>query len=310
MSKFCFSPEHLDCIGTIVTIGTFDGVHQGHRSLLEELLVVSFRLRMPSVAFTFSEHPRIVFQNDNKPFLLNSPGEKCDLLAGLGTDFVYLQNFTKDFSGLDPESFVKNILIDRLKMKAIVVGHDHAFGKNRAGNIGLLYELSKKYDFSIFQTQVLSDNGVVISSTKIRNLLSEGDLTLANNMLGYNYRIRGKVISDRKIGRELGFPTANIIPEHPMKLIPKAGVYIIEVFYHDEKYQGVMNIGNRPTFEGFDFQIEAHIFDFEGNLYGETLEVEFLHRIRDEVKFDNTGDLIQAIENDKEKALRYFGRLC
>lgn len=310
MSKLCFSPDKMACNANIVTIGTFDGVHRGHKALLSELVSVAYKMNFPSVVYTFSEHPRTIFQNAHVPFLLNTPEEKKDLLAASGVDAVYLQKFTTEFANMDPEFFVRTILIEKLCMKAIVVGHDHAFGKNRSGNLDLLYELSKKYDFKIFQTQVLVDDGVVVSSTKIRNLLVDGDLAMANDMLGYNFRIRGKVTSDHKIGRELGFPTANIIPEHPMKLIPKSGVYIINAFWGNEKFQGIMNIGNRPTFEGFDFQIEAHLFDFDRNLYDEILEVEMLHRVRDEKKFENQGDLISAIESDKEKALRYFGRLC
>lgn len=297
--------------GTCITVGTFDGIHRGHNAILSFLRNIAANKHLKSLIFTFDKHPRYVLKKDeNLLKLLNTFEEKALILKEKGIDYLYIQEFNKAFYSMEASEFIKQILVGKLNMKALVVGHDHSFGKDRAGNITLLKEMSEKYGFSVHQLSAVSNSGFAISSTKIRSLLLDGDLALANEMLGYKYSLTGTVVPGRGIGKDLGFPTANIKVNHPDKLLPAPGVYIIKVHIDAEVFQGILNIGTRPTFEGKDQHIEAHIFDFDGDLYTKEVKIEFLLRIRDEMKFDGLDALIEQIEKDKYKALHYFNRVC
>ncbi|PKP03049.1 MAG: riboflavin biosynthesis protein RibF [Bacteroidetes bacterium HGW-Bacteroidetes-6] len=297
--------------GTCITVGTFDGVHTGHTEILRFLKSIAGQNHLPSLVFTFTSHPRFVLNKDAEELkLLTTPDEKQQLLENSGVDFFFEQDFTEQFAKLSASEFVVEILIKKLGMKSLVVGHDHLFGKNREGNFALLQKLSTQHQFSLHQIPAVSNAGFNVSSTKIRNLLSDGDVALANEMLGYNYSFSGEVIQGFGIGRELGFPTANINRSEINKMLPAAGVYIIKAMLDNEIHDGLLNIGTRPTFNGNNVQIEAHLFDFDKIIYGEKLKIEFLLFLRPELKFESKNELVLQIRKDRDKALQYFGRIC
>lgn len=297
--------------GTCVTVGTFDGVHLGHSEILRFLKSVSIQNKIDSVVFTFGTHPRHVLKSDSSDLkILTTLDEKAQLISRFGIDYLYVQDFTPEFSSMQAEEFIFKILVGKLKMKSLVVGHDHLFGKDRGGNFALLSELSDKYGFSLIQIPAISNSGFNISSTKIRNLLASADIQMANDMLGYNYSFTGEVIKGFGIGRELGFPTANLKLQDPLKILPTPGVYIVKAIYDSEAYEGILNIGNRPTFNGNGIQIEAHLFDFDKHVYEKQLTIEFLLFLRKEIKFDSREELVSQIRKDRDRAFNYFGRIC
>jgi len=297
--------------GTCITVGTFDGVHLGHAEILRFLKSLSDQKKIPALVFTFGNHPRYVLKEDAAELkMLTTSDEKARLIGNFGIDYLYVQDFTPEFAALQAEEFVSEILIGKLKMKSLVVGHDHLFGKDRSGNFALLSELSDKYGFSLIQIPAISNEGFNVSSTKIRNLLAAADIQLANAMLGYHYSFTGKVIKGFGIGRELGFPTANLKPLSAQKILPPPGVYIIKATHDGDSFEGIINIGRRPTFEGDQIQVEAHLFDFDKVVYGELLTIEFLLFLREETKFESIDLLIQQIRKDRDCAFKYFGRIC
>ncbi|HBG69700.1 MAG: riboflavin biosynthesis protein RibF [Bacteroidetes bacterium GWF2_43_63] len=297
--------------GTCVTVGTFDGVHLGHSEILRFLKSVSIQNKLDSVVFTFGTHPRFVLKSDSSDLkILSTPDEKAQLISRFGIDYLYVQDFTPEFSSMQAEKFISEILVGKLKMKSLVVGHDHLFGKDRIGNFALLSELSDKYGFSLIQIPAISNSGFNISSTKIRNLLSSADIQMANDMLGYNYSFTGDVIKGFGIGRELGFPTANLKLQDPQKILPAPGVYIIKAMHDSESFEGIINIGSRPTFEGSGMHIEAHLFDFDKIVYDDQLTIEFLLFLREEIKFNSREELVSQIRKDRDRAFKYFGRIC
>lgn len=297
--------------GTCITVGTFDGVHLGHAEILRFLKSVSKNHQLASIVFTFGTHPRYVLKSDAGELkMLTTLNEKAHLISLFDIDFLYVQEFTPDFSSISAEKFIADILIGKLNMKSLVVGHDHLFGKDRSGNFALLSELSDKYGFSLIQIPAISSSGFNISSTKIRNLIASSDIQLANTMLGYNYSFTGEVVKGFGIGRELGFPTANMRLSDSHKILPPPGVYIIKAKHASDMYEGIINIGIRPTFEGDNTQIEAHLFDFDKHVYGELLTIEFLLFLREEIKFDSRENLISQIRKDRDAAFKYFGRIC
>jgi len=294
---------------TILTLGTFDGVHIGHQSILDKLKKATHHGYYESVVLTFFPHPRMVLQQDTSIKLLNTIDEKAELLDKFGIDNLIIHPFDAAFSNLSAEEFVKEILVDRLNIHKIIIGHDHRFGKNRTADIGDLISFGKKYGFEVEQINAHEIDEIAISSTKIRKALMEGNIKLANQFLGYSYFISGKVIEGKKIGRTLGFPTANIQINESYKLLPKNGVYIVFSEINDIPYFGMMNIGNNPTIGENEQSIEVHYFDMSENIYNKKLKISILEHIRDERKFNSLSDLQAQLEKDKLFSLNYIQNL-
>ena len=294
---------------TIITIGTFDGVHLGHQSILKKVVEAKENNTYESSLLTFFPHPRMVLQQDTSIKLLNTIDEKAELLDKFGIDNLIIHPFDAAFSNLSAEEFVKEILVDRLNIHKIIIGHDHRFGKNRTADISDLILFGKKYGFEVEQINAHEIDEIAISSTKIRKALMEGNIKLANQFLGYSYFISGKVIEGKKIGRTLGFPTANIQINESYKLLPKNGVYIVSSEINDILYFGMMNIGNNPTLGENEQSIEVHYFDMSENIYNKKLKISILEHIRDEQKFNSLTDLQAQLEKDKLFSLNYIQNL-
>ena len=284
---------------TVVTIGTFDGVHLGHRYIINQLNKIAEREGAESVLLTFSPHPRIVLQDNNVSIkLIDTLDEKKKKLDEIGLDHLIIQKFTREFSRTKYINFVRDILIKKLNVDHLVIGYDHHFGRNREGSIKELLELSELYNFKLEQIPPQKDNDIAVSSTKIRKLIGEGNISMANKYLCHNFILIGKVIDGKKIGRKIGYPTVNIeIDEN--KLLPKAGVYAVEIEINNSNYCAMLNIGQ------FDNKVEAHIFDFSSNLYGKEIIIKFCSWIRDPMIFNDNLELQRQLKID-EKAIRLF----
>lgn len=291
---------------TIVTIGTFDGVHVGHQKILEKLISDAKKQRRKSVLLTFFPHPRMVLQKEVNIELINTIQEKASLLENIGLDYLIIHPFSKEFSRLTALDFVRDILVNQLKTSKLVIGYDHHFGKNREGNINQLREYSTLYGFEIEEIPAQDIDDVSISSTKIRRALHEGNLKTANRFLGYHFSIIGKVVNGKQLGGKIGFPTANIDVKEDYKLIPKTGVYVVRSVIDTIVVNGMMNIGYRPTVDGKHQTIEVHFFDFDQDLYGQELHIELLYFLRDEQKFDSVEALIDQLKKDKLSSLNFL----
>lgn len=291
-----------------ITLGTFDGVHLGHRKIISALLSKARASGLRSVLLTFAPHPRtVVGKKDSAPVrLLTTTEEKLALLSELGLDCVIVVEFTKAFSELSPEEFVEKILLKEFGLAAMVIGYDHGFGRDRSGTLQTLERLSAKHSFSVEVIEELILSGRAVSSTQIRSLLSSGRLSEANMLLGSPYRITGKVIEGEQRGRLIGFPTANLEIADSLKLVPSVGVYVADALLGDTKHRAMVNIGYRPTVSNAArLSIEAHILNFSGNLYGRLLTTELLSRLRDEQKFPNLDALKAQLEIDKRFAAAF-----
>ena len=291
---------------TIVTIGTFDGIHIGHQKILKDLIKTAKKEGKKSVLLTFFPHPRMVLQKDNKILLLNTIEEKSGLLEKMGLDYLIIHPFSREFSRLTALDFVRDILVNKLNTSRLIIGYDHHFGKNREGNIHQLKEYSLLYDFKVEEIPAQDIDDVSVSSTKIRTALKEGNLKTANNYLGYHYMLNGTVVSGKKLGGTIGFPTANLEIKEPYKLVPKTGVYIIKTHINTVLYTGIMNIGFNPTVLGKHQTIEAHLFDFNEDLYGKEIMIEFIYFLREEHKFKSIEELVVQLNIDKENAISYL----
>ncbi|BCY27645.1 riboflavin biosynthesis protein [Flavobacterium okayamense] len=287
-------------------MGTFDGVHLGHLRLLKKIVGDSKKEELESIVLTFFPHPRMVLQKDTDIKLLNSIDEKAQLLEVIGIDHLIIHPFNQEFSRLSAEDFVREILVEKLNIKKIVIGYDHRFGRNRTATIEDLIEFGKNYGFEVEQISAEEINDVAISSTKIRNSLKKGDVKQANKFLGYNYMISGNVISGKKIGRTIGFPTANIKINEDYKLVPKDGVYIVSSVINNTTVYGMMNIGKNPTFSENENSLEVYFFNLNKDLYGLNLTISFIERIRDEIKFKSIEELKNQIETDKKFSLSFL----
>lgn len=294
---------------TIITIGTFDGVHIGHQKIIEQLIDNARKEYCESLILTFFPHPRMVLQEKSEIQLLNTIDERAELLKKSGLDNLIIHPFDKAFSRLSAEEFVKDILVDKLNIKKIVIGHDHRFGRNRTADINDLIFFGEKYDFDVQQILAQEIQEVSVSSTKIRKALEEGNIVLANQYLGYDYFITGIVQKGKQLGRTIGFPTANIkIPEN-YKLIPKNGVYIVKSNFQNETKFGVMNIGTNPTVEGKNLSIEVYYLNHNSNLYGQKVKVSILAYVRDEKKFESVALLQQQLEKDVATAVAFIDKI-
>ena len=294
---------------TVVTIGTFDGVHIGHQKILEQITKSAHNLNCESLVLTFFPHPRMVLQQGTEMKQLNTLDEKITLLGNLGIDNLVVHPFDKDFSRLTAEEFVKEVLVDVFKIKKIIIGHDHRFGRNRTANIDDLITFGETYGFEVEQISAKEIDAVSISSTKIRNALIEGNIELATTYLGYNYSLTGVVSKGKQLGRTIGFPTANIHIEESYKLIPLSGVYIAKSIIDGKTLYGMMNIGTRPTVDGTFQTIEIHFFDFNQDLYNQKITVSLLKRMRNEQKFESVDVLRNQLNVDMSIAKDYILKL-
>jgi riboflavin kinase/FMN adenylyltransferase len=293
---------------TILTLGTFDGVHKGHRKILEKLITNSKNQQTESLVLTFFPHPRMVLKGQTDVKLLNTIGEKIDLLENLGVQNLVIHPFDEAFSKLTAEEFVKTVLVDRFHIQKIIIGHDHRFGRNRTANIDDLLAFGKQYDFEVEQISVQEIKAVSISSTKIRKALTDGNMALANDYLGYEYFLTGTVSKGKQLGRTIGFPTANLTFEENDKLIPKNGVYVVKSSINQKTVFGMMNIGFNPTVAGEKLSVEVHYFDFDADLYDQEIRVSILEYLRSEQKFDSVALLKEQLEKDKNAALAYIDK--
>ena len=286
-------------IKTIVTIGTFDGVHKGHRILIKRINSIARKEGLQSVLLTLHPHPRHVLYPDNQELkLINTIEERIDGLTNSGLQNLVIHKFTKEFSRIRSVNFIRDILVNRLNMKYIVVGFNHHFGQNREGTFNNLVELSALYDFKIEKIAPQNIGGVTISSTKIRKLIVKGDMQKVNLYLGSNFFITGKVVEGNRLGNKIGFPTANISTFSEWKILPKDGVYAVKVFVQGEYYFGMLNIGNRPSISDDSFVVEVHLFDFDAIIYNEEVKIYFYKRIRSQKKFLDVEELSLQLKED------------
>lgn len=285
---------------TAVTIGTFDGLHIGHMKILDRLIKSADALGLKSMVLTFFPHPRMVLQQDAHIQLLNTIDEKIDILERTGLDYLIIHPFTKAFSRLSARDFVQDILVNELRTKKIIIGYDHRFGRNRNANINDLEAFGNALDFQVEEIPVQEVDEVSVSSTKIRKALEKGDVRTANAYLGYEYMLTGTVKKGRGMGRQLGFPTANLVIAENYKLIPKNGVYAVKSILNGQTVNGMMNIGYNPTVSvGTEKTIEIHFFDFNRDLYEQKIRIDILEWIREEEKFGSLEDLKAQLQKDK-----------
>ncbi len=284
---------------TIVTLGTFDGMHIGHQAILNKLKLQKKIYGYETLVLTFFPHPRMVLRTDHQISLLNTINERVKLIDHFGIDHLVVQEFTQDFANLSAEEFVKTILVDQFNIGKIIIGYDHRFGKNRSADIHDLIEFGKKYHFDVEQISAEELNDVSVSSTKIRNALNMGNVALAKTYLGYPYMVSGTVVSGKQLGRTIGYPTANIQVAEDYKLIPAIGVYVVGVTVKGKDYYGMLSVGTNPTVGGTEKTVEVYIFDFNDTIYDEEITVRFLTKIRDEENFGSIDLLIEALKNDE-----------
>lgn len=294
----------------VVTIGTFDGVHYGHQKIIKRLCELAKATGGESVILTFFPHPRLIIDPENQDLkMINTIDEKAKMLAALGVDHLIITPFTRDFSNLSPTEYIKNILVETIGIKHLIVGYDHRFGKDRAGGMPELEAEAKEYDYKIEVIPEQDINDVAVSSTKVRNALLSGKVALAANYLGYHFSMYGRVIKGDKIGRTIGFPTANIFIEETYKLIPSDGIYAVTVDMSGQSYKGMAYIGQRPTINGMTRNIEVNIFDFNQEIYGQYITMTFLQFLREDVKFTGLETLKIQLQKDKDDTLAYFKTL-
>lgn len=294
----------------VATIGTFDGVHYGHQKIIKRLCELARSTGGESVILTFFPHPRMIIDPENQDLkLINTIAEKAKILASLGVDHLIITPFTRDFSNLSPADYIKNILVDTIGIKNLIVGYDHRFGKDRKGGMQELEMFSRQFDYKIEEIAEQDINDVAVSSTKIRKALLNGAVAQAATFLGYHFSMHGRVIKGDKIGRTIGFPTANIFIEETYKLIPSDGIYAVTVDMGNESYKGMAYIGQRPTINGMTRNIEVNIFDFNKEIYGQYITMTFLEFLRHDVKFTGLDTLKIQLQKDKEDTLAYFSQL-
>lgn len=292
----------------VVTVGTFDGVHLGHDKIFNRMKAVAKNCGGETVVITFHPHPRLVVHPDSKDLkFINTRERKYSLIEEKGIDHLVIIPFTKEFSNTHADTFIEEILVNKIGVHELVVGYDHHFGKNRSGSFDVLTDMLEKYKFGLEQIPARDIDNIAISSTKIRNALKEGDICHANELLGYEYSITGTVVEGNKIGRKIGFPTANIEIKDVYKLIMAMGVYACRVLVNGKMYKGMGNIGYRPTINNSDLTIEVNIFDFDEMIYGETITIFFVDRIRDEVKFENLEALKVQLTADHKTVDKVLG---
>ncbi len=296
---------------SIVTIGTFDGVHLGHQKILNRLKALKEKTGFQTVVLTFDPHPRkVLFPSQNDLKLITLTHEKTELLKLHGIDVCVVYPFDKEFSNIDATFYIEQILVKSLNVKHLVIGYDHKFGKNREGDITILKKFSTQFNFEVEEVSALDIDNIAISSSKIRKSLDDGNVEIANNYLGYPFLLTAKVVKGKQLGNTIGFPTANLKLMEAEKIIPKIGVYFVQVQVEAENYFGMMNIGYNPTTDDSNsIKQEVNIFDFEGNLYEKFISIKFIKRLRDELKFDGLQSLINQLKIDKQNCLNLISEI-
>lgn len=282
----------------VLSLGMFDGVHLGHVSIINQLKEIAQKYDLETAILTFWPHPRKVFNPNDELQLLNTLEEKIALLEKAGIEVVFLQEFDENFRNLTGEEFIEQILVEKLNVKHVIIGYDHVFGKNKSGNFDLLQQLSEKLGYNVAQLKAVKEGDFNISSTKIRNCLGNGNIIGANKMLGYHYSVSGKVVDGKKLGRTIGYPTANL-EINELKLLPKKGAYIVEVSVKNKFYKGMLSIGTNPTVNGEKLTVEVYILDFNEDIYGEEITVKFRDFLHEEIKFESLEKLIERLNEDK-----------
>ncbi len=282
-----------------LSIGMFDGVHRGHQSIIEKLNKISDEKNLQSAILTFWPHPRKIFNPADDLKLLNSIDEKKYLLDKNGLQSLFIKEFDEDFRNLTGEEFVRQVLVAQLNVKHLIIGYDHTFGKNKSGDFSLLKKMGPELGFEVEQVEAVNYKDINISSTQIRNALSNGNVILANEMLGYNYSVAGTVVHGKKIGRTIGYPTANIEVD-ALKLLPKKGAYIVDVFVKNHHYKGMLSIGTNPTVDGKMISVEVYILDFDQDIYDQEISINFRDFLHDEIKFESLEKLIERLDEDKK----------
>ncbi len=288
-----------------LSLGMFDGVHRGHQSIIREIARIAETKTLKPAILTFWPHPRLVFNPNDDLKLLNTIDEKSDLIEEYGVHYLFLQSFNEEFRNLSGEEFVRQILVEKLNVKYLIIGYDHVFGKNRSGNYNLLEKLAPELGFEVEQMEAVNIHNDHISSTKIRNALLDGKIREANEMLGYRYPVSGTVVDGKKLGRTIGYPTANIKVDSN-KLLPKKGAYIVDVFVKNQRHKGMLSIGTNPTVNGDSLTTEVYILDFDEDIYGEEITVNFREFLHEEIKFESLEKLIERLDEDKRKTEAFF----
>lgn len=295
---------------TVLTIGSFDGVHHGHQELLARINRLAKNIQGESLVITFHPHPRqVIYPNDKSLRLLSTIEEKVALFRQFGVDHVVVVPFTMAFSRQSPDEYIEQFLIKYFSPSKIVIGYDHKFGLKRSGDINYLKKHGKYFGYEVLEIEPQQVNDIAVSSTKIRNALLDGHIKTANKALGHQYSFKGVVVKGKQIGRTLGFPTANIQLDNEFKLVPKHGVYAVTVKHNKQCFNGMLSIGKRPSLEGASLRtIEVNIFDFESNIYGDQIKIQFVKHLRDNTRFNSLDELREQLTIDKKNSMAIFNK--
>lgn len=300
--------EFVPVKNAVVTIGTFDGVHLGHRKIISRIKEIADAINGETVILTFFPHPRMILHPEDQDIkMINTMNEKAELLEQLGVDHLIITPFSRDFSNQTPEEYIRNVLVEKIGTKKIVIGYDHRFGKDRQGGLAELQQLAPVYDFEVIEIPEQDIHDVAISSTRIRQALLRDNIDLANEFLGYSFFISGKVMRGDQIGRQINYPTANILVEETYKLIPGEGIFAVKVKVNGQEFKGMGYIGHRPTINGLTRNIEVNIFDFDQDIYTQPIRMEFVHFVRGDVKFESLDQLKKQLDKDKADVKELLG---
>jgi len=300
--------EFIKVKNAVVTIGTFDGVHIGHRKIISRIKEIADSIGGETVILTFFPHPRMILNPEDESIkLINTIDEKAELLKQLGVDHLIITPFSRDFSNQAAEDYIRDVLVNKLGTKKIVIGYDHRFGKDRLGSLNELLHMAPVYGFEVIEIPEQDINDVAISSTKIRTALLSGDIDLANTFLGYPFFINGRIVRGDQLGRQMGYPTANLVIRERYKLVPADGIFAVKVQVNDKEYKGMGYIGRRPTINGIARNIEVNIFDFDEEIYNQYIRMEFHHFVRGDMKFASLDELKEQLGRDKKDVMRLFG---
>jgi len=301
-------PERLPSFrDAVITIGTFDGVHTGHQKIIDQLKQETVKIKGESVLITFDPHPRKVLDPSKPLKLITTLEEKIELLQNQDIDHLVIAPFTREFADLSAEAYIQDFLVNKFNPHTVIIGYDHRFGHDRMGDYHLMESFAEKLNFQLTEIPQHVVDSIIVSSSKIRQAIAKGEMDIANDLLGYNFFFQGKIVEGNKIGRKLGFPTANLVVKEADKVLPGNGVYAVTATLNGQHYEGMMNIGIRPTINDGLFMIEVNIFDFNKEIYGIELRVHVKKFMRPEIKFHVLDELRDQIAKDKQDVLALFG---